>query len=102
MGCLKRQNPQRIKSFVTHYDIIFFILERLGWKTMKLTALAIMKWNGDNTPIFLGMAADVSNFGCVNILRRSRPTRDMGSRLLLSPSHFGLADTSNEEPSRRV
>ena len=31
---------------------------------MKLTALAIMKWNGENTPIFLGMAADVSNFGC--------------------------------------
>ncbi|GAX76858.1 hypothetical protein CEUSTIGMA_g4304.t1 [Chlamydomonas eustigma] len=30
---------------------------------MKLTALGILKWNGDATPIFLGFASDVSNFG---------------------------------------
>lgn len=30
---------------------------------MKLTAIAIMKWNGDNQPILLGIAADLSNFG---------------------------------------
>mmetsp|Transcript_22954 Transcript_22954/g.50351 ORF Transcript_22954/g.50351 Transcript_22954/m.50351 type:complete len:200 (-) Transcript_22954:1727-2326(-) len=30
---------------------------------MKLTAIGILKWNGDNTPILLGMATDVSNFG---------------------------------------
>lgn len=31
---------------------------------MKLTAIAILKWNGaNNDPILLGLAADLSNFG---------------------------------------
>ena len=31
---------------------------------MKLTAVGILKWNGDSTPpVFLGMAVDVMNFG---------------------------------------
>jgi hypothetical protein len=31
---------------------------------MKLTAIGILKWNGpETTPIFLGCATDVSNFG---------------------------------------
>lgn len=30
---------------------------------MKLTAIAILKWNGDNPPILLGIAADLNNFG---------------------------------------
>lgn len=30
---------------------------------MKLTGIGILKWNGDETPIFLGMAVDVMSFG---------------------------------------
>ncbi len=30
---------------------------------MKLTGIGILKWNGDDTPIFLGMAVDVMSFG---------------------------------------
>ncbi len=31
---------------------------------MKLTAVGILKWNGDSTPpVFIGMAVDVSSFG---------------------------------------
>ena len=51
-------------------------------KPGKLTAIGILKWNGDNTPIFLGIAADVSNFGCV----RPRTGRAACDRLPLSPS----------------
>lgn len=30
---------------------------------MKLTAIAILKWNADKEPLLLGLAADLSNFG---------------------------------------
>ena len=30
---------------------------------MKLTAVAILKWNGENEPLLLGLAADLSGFG---------------------------------------
>mmetsp|Transcript_44744 Transcript_44744/g.133662 ORF Transcript_44744/g.133662 Transcript_44744/m.133662 type:complete len:200 (+) Transcript_44744:186-785(+) len=30
---------------------------------MKLTGIGILKWNGEDKPLFVGMATDVSNFG---------------------------------------
>jgi len=30
---------------------------------MKLTAIAILKWNGDKDPFLLGLAADLTTFG---------------------------------------
>lgn len=30
---------------------------------MKLTAIGILRWNGDEKPVFLGIATDVSSFG---------------------------------------
>ena len=65
-------------------------------KPGKLTAIGILKWNGDNTPIFLGIAADVSNFGCV------RPRTGLRATGFLSApprrSSYILAATSNAVP----
>lgn len=30
---------------------------------MKLTAVALLKWNGEREPCLFGLAADLSNFG---------------------------------------
>lgn len=30
---------------------------------MKLTAIALLKWNGDREPVLFGMGADLSSFG---------------------------------------
>ncbi len=39
---------------------------------MKVTCIAILKWNGlDTAPVFLGSAVDVSNFGYFQVCRRS-------------------------------
>lgn len=63
---------------------------------MKLTGIGILRWNGDNEPILLGMAQDLTSFGYFQ--RTSvKEMVNFVSRTIVRRTHLGQRQTVQHE-----